>query len=287
MEEQKIDKLQERNAKLEIEFFSQEVRDEFLAMAESHQYKSNLPKELLSLKRLLPIPHYARANTFETHNWRIKHHAPLFPLAAEDITVYREVVGTNSLVFHFKLQSFPHGNALKHLHANFAIKHIKLSQDISGLPFHKHDGRICFINKRCRHQFDDSEVSIHNGKFTNSIASKDTPHPVFEVKKAIQHLFKANPDRTAFEIQFSYIRLISKCTFWRAGAGMYEAKTKYNFCNDLANYAGKRLHVFVEFLEEGSILNPKGNGEKYDQILNSDWKIICRDFLKIEESLEP
>jgi hypothetical protein len=197
------------------------------------------------------------------------------------------MVESSKVIYHFMLESHPSTKLIWQLYMTFPIKSISLKCDVSSFPFHFVEGKVCFITRRCRHEIENSQIQIRPDNIVYSISASETPHPIRDPKNALIEIFKKNPERTTFEIQYAYICLISKCYIWRYPQGLQAVEAKYNLCIAIKNAFKNRLKALTTFILEGALGHPKQDSQTMKTIEESDWKIICYEHLQFDEHLEP
>lgn len=272
-------------ASLTLEFANTEARDEFVLLSRT-QPPSGPP--ILCLDRILPLPHQFRHSRRSAALWLGKWTSAMSPLWNKRIEEYRVILDPKTVIYHFDLRNPIQSHAvIKNIFLNFNLIKIELRQNLTGCPYHICDGKICFINNRCHHQFNYDEVKTHSGNIVYSINRADIPHPVFQVDKAVEYLFETNPDRSEVEIQLAYIKLITTTSVWKWTSGRHEAKVKSRIYSKLFEYARVAdLEILKYFVSTGSSINMRQKEDPLDADAMLDWEHICRVFLKVDEFFE-
>lgn len=280
----KKQELKHLRASLKLEFHSKRVKEEFVSLAEPQPGATRVPKSLLSLDLILPIPHHFRATHSEADRWLFKWASYLKPMASRGIEGHRHFLDPNTVIYHFDLRQVAQRHAVvRSLFFSFFLNRIELRQNVTGMPYHVHDGRICFIDKNCEHAFEQVDVKTHPGNIVYSICRPEIPHPIFQTEEAIEYLFRTNPETSKEDIQLSYIALIMRTPFWRWTSGGYEANQKSKLYKRLLNYLQKKdLEILRHFVNCGSHINLREQKEQPDIYASVNWKYICRDFLKVD-----
>lgn len=274
---------------LTLQFANRGAMGEFISLAGAQMHASPFPRNYLCLDQILPIPHQLRKSGVEAGAWLGKWTSAVRLCFPKDTGgEYRSILDANTVVYRFELRNVVWTtNLVKNLFLNFNLRRVEFRQDITGIPYHLHDGKVCFINVECGHQFEYADVKTHAGNIVYLINRPDVPHPVFQVKDAIKYLFDTNPERSEEEIQLAYINLITRTSFWKWSSGRHEAKVKAKLYKSLSDHAeAENLDVFKYFVGCGSYIDMRTKKELIDPNVFFDWKNICRDFLEIDVLFE-